>query len=64
MESKVAIRYSTQKYDHVSLPNFHKTSLIREKYPSPHNRALFIALHLALCTFVKKKPVVTNCFQG
>lgn len=39
----VAIRYSTQKSDHVSLPNFPKTSLTREKYPSLHNHTLFVS---------------------
>ena len=40
---RVAIRYSTQKSDHVSLPDFYKPSLTREKYPSLHNHTLFMS---------------------
>jgi len=34
LEYRVATRYSAQKSDHVSLPDFYKTSLTREKHPS------------------------------
>jgi len=33
-----------EKSDHVSLPDFHKPYLTREKYSSLHNHTLFISL--------------------
>jgi len=40
---RVAIRYTTQKADKVSLPGFHNPSLAREKYPSLHNHNFFMS---------------------
>jgi len=41
---QVEIRYSTQKLDRASLPDFYKTYLTRDKYPSLHNHILFMSL--------------------
>ena len=41
---RVAIRSSIQKFYLVSLPNFYKISLTREKYSSLNNHALFKSL--------------------
>jgi len=41
---RVAVRYSTQKFGRVSLPDFYKPYLNREKYPSLLNHALFMQL--------------------
>ena len=49
---RVAVRHTTQRSDHVSLPDLYK-SLSREKYPSLHNRTSFTSLLSAECTFVK-----------
>lgn len=54
---RVAIRYSTEKLDHVSLLDFHKPSFIREKYPSLHSHSLSMSSLLAVRIFVN------NCFQ-
>jgi len=39
----VAIRYSTEKSDHGSLPNFHNPYLTREKYALLHDHNLFMS---------------------
>lgn len=41
---RAAIRQSTQKSDHVSLSDFHKPCLSKEKQPSLHSPALFTSL--------------------
>jgi len=40
---RVAIRYSTQKSDHVSLLGFYKPCCSGEKYPSLHSLDLFMS---------------------
>lgn len=40
---RVAIRYSTQKSDHVCSPNLHKTSLTREKCPLLRSQTLLMS---------------------
>lgn len=58
MKRIVTIGYSTKKLDRVSLPDFHKTYLTREKHPLIQSRILLISLLLALPTFMN------NHFQG
>ena len=41
---RVTIRYSPQKFDYVSLLDFYKSYLTREKYPSLHNHVLLMSL--------------------
>ena len=56
LQSDIQLR---EKCDHVSLPDFNKTCLTREKYPPLHNHALFSCRQfLAVCTFVN------DYFQG
>jgi len=46
------------KVCHLSTFFFKKPTITREKYPSLHNHALFMASLLAA------RPFVNNCFQG